>query len=53
MDDEKLIELVRVNPAIYDLSHRKYMDNNFKTTIWNNIGLELGVSGKYLPILFT
>ncbi|KAJ8723095.1 hypothetical protein PYW08_003007 [Mythimna loreyi] len=45
MDDEKLIELVRVHPAIYDLSHRKYMDNHFKATIWNNIGLELGVSG--------
>lgn len=52
MDDEKLIELVRENGAIYDVAHKKYMDINYKTEIWREIGQDLGVSGKYLTRAF-
>ena len=47
MDDELLIELVRNHPVLYDLSQPKYMDSNFKQDIWNKIGEEMKVDGKY------
>jgi hypothetical protein len=34
MDDEKLIECVRKYPAIYDMSHPKYLDNNYISSLW-------------------
>jgi len=37
MDDEKLIECVRQYPAIYDMSHPKYLDNNYKSSLWDKI----------------
>jgi hypothetical protein len=37
MDDEKLIECVRKYPAIYDMSHSKHLDNNYKSSLWKKI----------------
>jgi hypothetical protein len=37
MDDEKLIECVRKYPAIYDMSHPKYLNNNYKPSLWKKI----------------
>ncbi|KAF5307839.1 hypothetical protein FQR65_LT18321 [Abscondita terminalis] len=45
MNDEKLIELVRNYPVLYDLSNAKYMDTNFKNTIWRKIGDEMKTTG--------
>lgn len=47
MNDEELIELVRKNVVLYDLSHTKYMDSNFKLDIWNKIAKQMNVDGKY------
>ncbi|XP_072378709.1 uncharacterized protein [Diabrotica undecimpunctata] len=41
MDDEKLIELVRKYPAIYDTSNLKYLDTKYKLEIWKKIGEEI------------
>lgn len=38
MNDEQLIELVRGYPVLYDQSDPKYMDSDFKNTIWSKIG---------------
>lgn len=46
MNDEKLIELVRRYPVLYDLSHTKYMDTDFKNTIWRKIAEEIETTGK-------
>ena len=45
MDDEKLIEFVRKHNVLYDLSHAKYMDINFKNNIWKEIGEEMKIKG--------
>jgi len=37
MDDEKVIECVRQYPAIYDMSHPKYLDNNYKSSLSKKI----------------
>lgn len=47
MGDELLIELVRNHPVLYDLSQLKYMDCNFKQDVWNKIGEEIKLDGKY------
>ncbi|XP_055536588.1 uncharacterized protein LOC129725138 [Wyeomyia smithii] len=41
MDDEKLIELVRSHPVLYDLGEARYLDSRHKTVIWNKIAAEL------------
>lgn len=46
INDEQLIELVRQYPAIYDLSHAKYMDTTYKCDIWNKIAKEIKSEGK-------
>lgn len=46
MDDEYLIEMVRQHSELYDLSHPKYMDSNFKMDIWNKIGQHLNMNSK-------
>lgn len=46
MYDEKLIELVRNYPVLYDLSNPKYMDTDFKNNIWSKIGEEMKTTGK-------
>lgn len=53
MNDEKLIELVRKYPVLYDLSHSKYMDTDYKNTIWSKIAEEMETTGKkYIRYLF-
>lgn len=46
MEDEVLIELVRENTVLYDLSHAKYMDTKYKNNLWNKIGTQMNVEGK-------
>lgn len=46
MNDEKLIEQVRNYPSLYDLSNPKYMDTDFKNTLWSKIGEEIKTTGK-------
>ncbi|CAG9829386.1 unnamed protein product [Diabrotica balteata] len=41
MDDEKLIELVRKYPVIYDNSNSKYLYTKHKLEIWKKIGEEM------------
>ncbi|CAH1994289.1 unnamed protein product [Acanthoscelides obtectus] len=41
MDDEKLIELVRKYPVIYNTSNSKYLDTKYKLEIWKKIGEEI------------
>ncbi|XP_072399867.1 uncharacterized protein [Diabrotica undecimpunctata] len=45
MNDEKLIELVRQNNALYDFENKKYSDNSFKDNIWSAIAKELDATG--------
>ncbi|RZF43337.1 hypothetical protein LSTR_LSTR001598 [Laodelphax striatellus] len=45
MFDKKLIECVRKNPILYDLSHPEYMDTELKSDVWKKIGAELKVEG--------
>ena len=51
MEDELLIELVRIYPALYDFLNKKYMDSKFKQDIWKKIGEEMKVDGKYMLYL--
>ena len=37
MDDDKLIEYARKYPAIYDMSHPKYLDNSYKLSLWKKV----------------
>jgi len=41
MNDEKLTECVRKYPAIYDMSHPKYVDNSYKSSLWKKISEEM------------
>ena len=45
MNDEKLIECVRKYPASYDMSHSKYLDNNYKSSLWKKISEEVKEEG--------
>ncbi|XP_063235874.1 uncharacterized protein LOC134538471 [Bacillus rossius redtenbacheri] len=45
MNDEQLIELVCGNTVLYDLSNPKYMDTEFKNTLWTKIGAEMNTTG--------
>ncbi|KAL3269499.1 hypothetical protein HHI36_008565 [Cryptolaemus montrouzieri] len=44
MDDEKLIECVRKYPCIYDMSDSKYMNTNYKSSIWKIISEDILLS---------
>lgn len=52
MDNEKLIEFVREYKYLYDLSDKRYSDNQKKDQAWNEIGIKLQRDGKYPQILF-
>ncbi|XP_045473230.1 uncharacterized protein LOC123679791 [Harmonia axyridis] len=41
--EERLIDLVRPNPVIYDTNHPNYMKREFKTEIWNKIASEMNL----------
>uniref|UniRef100_A0A2S2QF04 MADF domain-containing protein n=1 Tax=Sipha flava TaxID=143950 RepID=A0A2S2QF04_9HEMI len=45
MNDDKLITLVREYPVLYDSSHEKYNDRNYKSTIWSKIAEEMETTG--------
>ncbi|XP_028131789.1 uncharacterized protein LOC114327381 isoform X1 [Diabrotica virgifera virgifera] len=45
MDVERLIEIVRDNPVLYDTNHDNYMRTKLKDEIWEEIGLELNTDG--------
>lgn len=46
MDDELLIELIRLRPVIYNSAHSKYMDNKLKDNLWKEISQILKEEGK-------
>ncbi len=52
MDDEVLIEFVRKNSVLFDLSNPKYMDTEYKNGVWNKIGIEMKTTGKKLTLFF-
>ncbi|XP_030750257.1 uncharacterized protein LOC115878042 [Sitophilus oryzae] len=45
MNDEKLIELIHGYSALYDMSNSKYMDSDFKNSIWSKVGAEMKMDG--------
>lgn len=47
-DDELLVEEVSKNRVLYDSSHEKHKDINFKDAIWNNISSVVGHCSKYI-----
>lgn len=48
MDDELLIEVIRLRPVIYNSAHSKYMDNKLKDNLWKEISQILKEEGKFL-----
>lgn len=46
MENERLIELVRTHPVLYDHTHPKYSDNQYKEKTWKEIGRDLNNSSK-------
>lgn len=46
VEDEKLIEMVRGYPLLYNLSDRKYKDSTIKENIWKEISNAIGKNGK-------
>ncbi|EDW73798.1 uncharacterized protein Dwil_GK19649 [Drosophila willistoni] len=46
--DDRLIKMVRANPAIYDVSHPHYRRNPVRVDIWDRIATELGASSRFL-----
>ena len=45
--DELLVEEVSKNRVLYDSSHEKHKDVNYKDAIWNNISTVVGQCSKY------
>ena len=46
LEVDKLIELVRERPSLYDPSHAKNRDRNFVRQVWGEIASELQVTGE-------
>lgn len=44
---ERLVALVRENPALYDYSHPAHCNRDVTSGMWTQIAAELGTSGKY------
>ena len=40
MDAEKLINIVRNHPEIYDVSYKKHSDRDFISNLWKQIAIE-------------
>lgn len=49
---EKLIELVKIYPILYDLSHEDYKNVRKKDKAWEQIGVELKESGKWFCCIY-
>lgn len=45
-EDKLLVNLVRDQPALYQLSHNKYKNSAYKDQLWNNIATSLDKSSK-------
>ncbi|CAK1588878.1 unnamed protein product [Parnassius mnemosyne] len=41
MNNKRLIEAVRKYPALYEMSDRKYINSNYKSSLWVKIGEEI------------
>ena len=48
---EKLIELVKIYPILYDLSYEDYKNVRKKDKVWEQIDVELKESGKWFYLL--
>ena len=42
-----LIDLVRENPLIYDISHPDHFQTNMRNEVWHNISGILSIPGKF------
>ena len=49
---EKLIELVKIYPILYDLSHEDYKNVRKKEKVWEQIGVELKESDKRFCFIY-
>lgn len=49
---EKLIELVKIYPILYDLSHEDYKNVRKKDNVWEQIGVELKESDKWFCFIY-
>lgn len=47
MDNLRLMEFVKDNPVLYDVTHMHYTDNAIKMALWNQLGKEMNMNGKY------
>ncbi|KAL3283962.1 hypothetical protein HHI36_018133 [Cryptolaemus montrouzieri] len=45
MEHEKLIDIVKDHPVLYDTSHVDYTRTKMKDELWDKIGVELGSNG--------
>lgn len=52
MDTEKLISLVQGYPVLYDTSDPDYMKSKLKDQIWEKIGTQLVVEGKFISAYY-
>lgn len=46
MNDESLIDYVQKYDVLYDTSHAKFHDEEYKREVWNKIAMKLRTSGK-------
>ena len=49
---EKLTELVKIYPILYDLPHEDYKNVRKKDKAWEQIGVELKESGKWFCFIY-
>ena len=49
---EKLIELAKIYPILYDLSHEDYKNVMKKGKAWEQIGVALKESGKWFCFIY-
>lgn len=43
---EKLIEMVRGFPVLYDTTHKDYMNSKLKDDLWEKLAKELNTDGE-------
>ena len=49
-EDEILVELIAIYPALYDASHADYKDYMIKENIWKEVSEKVRRSGEYLIV---
>lgn len=52
MDDCKLVELVRENPCLYDVTHAQYRLINMREQVWTKVAEILKQPGEKLVCIF-